>query len=109
MFNRLKHKWGVDSNYQLFIIFVVFGITGSLSVKLALPLLEFFSIDKEMFQSVFLGSFWYWTLRILIVFPVYQVLLLVVGTLFFQFRFFWNFEKKILKRIGFKKFFNDKS
>lgn len=109
MFNRLKNKWGVDSNYQLFIIFVVFGITGSLSVKLALPLLEFFSIDKEMFQSVFLGSFWYWTLRILIVFPVYQVLLLVVGTLFFQFRFFWNFEKKILKRIGFKKFFNDKS
>jgi hypothetical protein len=33
--------------------------------------------------------------------------LIIIGALFFQFSFFWNFEKKILKRIGFKRFFKD--
>ena len=31
-FKRIKEKWGINSNFQLIIIFIVFGITGSLSV-----------------------------------------------------------------------------
>jgi len=103
--DRLKSKWGIESNRQLIIIFIVFGLTGSLSVRLAKPVLDFFHINLESFQSVFWGDLWYWILRLLIIFPIYQLLLILIGTVFFQFKFFWNFEKKILSRIGFKRFF----
>ena len=105
--NRLKNKWGIQSNSQLILIFIVFGITGSLSVRLAKPVLEFLNINDIFFEELFLGNLLYWTIRVVIVFPLYQILLLVIGTLFLQFKFFWNFEKKILRRIGFKRFFKE--
>ena len=106
-FTRLKNKWGIQSNSQLVLIFIVFGITGSLSVRLAKPVLELLNINNDFFKELFLGDILYWTLRVVIVFPLYQVLLMVIGTLFLQFKFFWNFEKKILRRIGFKRFFKE--
>ncbi len=106
-YKRLKEKWGIKSNFQLVIIFIVFGITGTLSVKVGKPFLDYIQLNIESFESIPLGSLIYWTLRILIVFPIYQVLLIIIGAVFFQFRFFWNFEKQILKRIGFKRFFKD--
>ena len=106
-FNRLKDKWAVESNLQLVIIFVVFAITGSSSVKIAKPLLELMGVEMNAFENIFLGSLFYWILRILIVFPIYQILLLFFGTIFFQFNFFWKFEKKILSRMGFKRFFRE--
>jgi hypothetical protein len=102
---KLKEKWNITSNFQLLIIFVVFGITGSLSVRLGQPVLHFLHLTPNSFTSLPLGTALYWVLRILIIFPLYQVLLLVVGTIFLQFRFFWEFEKKILRRMGFKKQF----
>lgn len=109
MFKRLKEKWGIHSNKQLIIIFVVFGITGSLSVKLALPVLQHLSIEPDSFDRIPLGNVLYWILRILIIFPVYQVLLLGIGTIFFQFRFFWAFEKKIMNRLMGKRYFDENS
>ena len=106
-FNRLKDKWAVESNLQLVIIFVVFAITGSSSVKIAKPLLELMGVEMSAFENIFLGNVLYWLLRILIVFPIYQILLLFFGTIFFQFKFFWKFEKKILSRMGFKRFFRE--
>ena len=106
-FNRLKDKWAVESNLQLVIIFVVFAITGSSSVKIAKPLLELMGVEMNAFENILLGDIFYWILRILIVFPIYQILLLFFGTIFFQFKFFWKFEKKILSRMGFKCFFRE--
>jgi hypothetical protein len=106
-FKRLKEKWGITSNLQLVVIFIVFGITGSLSVRLGKPILDFFQLDPQQFETLFMGILLYWILRVLVIFPIYQILLLLVGTLFFQFKFFWEFEKKILKRMGFKRFFKD--
>jgi hypothetical protein len=88
---------------------VVFGITGSLSVKLALPVLQYLSIEPDSFDRIPLGNVLYWILRILIIFPVYQVLLLGIGTIFFQFRFFWAFEKKIMNRLMGKRYFDENS
>ncbi|MEL0308655.1 MAG: DUF6787 family protein, partial [Flavobacteriaceae bacterium] len=42
----------------------------------------------------------YWPLRIILIFPLYQVLLVLFGWIFGQFKFFWAFEKKMLKRLG---------
>ena len=81
------------------VIFIVFGITGSTSAKIAGPIVEFLGITQEN------TSGWiYWPVRILLIFPVYQVLLIIFGWIFGQFQFFWAFEKKMLRRLGFAKF-----
>ena len=48
-----------------------------------------------------------YSLRLIIVFPVYQVLILIVGFALGQFKFFWNFEKKMLIKMGFSKYFKE--
>lgn len=109
MIRYLKKKWGITSNTQLAVIFIVFAITGSASAKLAAPLLEFLGVQPSDFVEVPLGMVYYTLLRILIIFPIYQILLIIVATLFFQFKFFWEFEKKILKRMGLKFLFEKKN
>ena len=99
---KLKQRWGITSNWQVVIIFIVFGITGSTSVKIAKPVIEFLGITTD------LGGFIYWTLRILVVFPLYQVLLVFFGWIFGQFNFFWNMEKKMLTRMGLGFLLNEK-
>ncbi len=97
--NKLKERWGVTSNFQLLIIFVVFSITGSLSVFITKPLLGIVGISKETLPIIV-----YYFLKIILIFPVYQVLLIFVGILFGQRTFFWNFEKKMLTRLKLDKF-----
>ena len=98
---KLKERWGISSNFQVVVIFVVFAVTGSSAAKLAAPLTEVLGLDP---QSI---SPWiYWPIRILLIFPIYQVLLVLFGWLFGQFQFFWNFEKKMLKRLGMGFLFN---
>ena len=109
MIKFLKKKWGISSNTQLAVIFIVFAITGSASAKLAAPLLEFLGVQPSDFVEVPMGMVFYTLLRVLIIFPIYQILLIIVATLFFQFKFFWEFEKKILKRMGLKFLFEKKN
>ena len=91
---KLKERWNVSSNWQLTLIFIVFAITGYSSLQIAIPFLSLVGIP-ETFQPHWL----YRVLRILLIFPIYQVLLVFVGFIFGQFAFFWEFEKKMLKRI----------
>ena len=93
--NRLKEKWGIDSNFQLVIILIVFSVTGSIAVWIAKPLLDFIGLDKET-----LSPWIFWPIRILIIFPIYQILIVIIGALFGQFKFFWNCIKKELKSIN---------
>ena len=97
---KLKNRWGIESNLQLVIIFVVFAITGSSSVYIAKPFLEWIGMERSNFPDAWWSGWVYWTLRILLIFPFYQVLLVMYGWLFGQFRFFWNFEKKMLLKMG---------
>jgi len=106
-FEKLKKRWEIDSNFSIIIILIVFSITGSLAVKLARPILDAIGMSYDSLPDVWYWYVLYWCTRILLIFPTYQVLLVVIGTLFGQHKFFWNFEKKMLKRIGFKRFFND--
>jgi hypothetical protein len=93
-FEKLKLRWQITSNWQLFMICVVFAITGSASAMVSAPVLKFFGITKDLGPAIF------WPLRILIIFPIYQVLLVIIGTVLGQHKFFWAFEKKMLKRFG---------
>jgi hypothetical protein len=91
---KLKERWNVTSNWQLTIIFIVFAITGFSSLQLAKPFLSIIGIP-ETFQPHWL----YRILRLVLIFPIYQVLLVLFGFIFGQFTFFWEFEKKMLDRM----------
>ncbi len=98
---KLKERWGIDSNFQIIIIFIVFAITGSTASFIGKPILNYLNITPENFST-----FGYWTIRILLLFIMYQIMLVFFGWLFGQYKFFWNFEKKMLSRIGLKRFVN---
>ena len=92
--NKLKERWGVTSNYQLTIIFIVFAITGSASAWLSKPFCIWLGITKDDL------GFWFTPVRLLLIFPIYQVLLVLIGFIFGQYKFFWAFEKKMLRSMG---------
>ena len=91
---KLKARWGITSNIQLAVIFIVFAITGSVSAWLSKPFCEWIGITQEG-----LGG-WFLPVRLLLIFPIYQVLLVLIGFTFGQYKFFWEFEKKMLRSMG---------
>ncbi len=99
LFKHLAIRWEVTYQWELIAIFLVFAVTGSTATKISGPIIEFLDLKDSISNS-----FLFWTLRILIIFPIYQVLLVIFGWLFGQFQFFWAFEKKMLTRMGFKTF-----
>jgi hypothetical protein len=94
---NFKQSWNI-TNWRFFVIILVFAITGSSAAMLSKPILHWFGISKETHHIVL-----YILLYIVIIFPIYQVLLVSFGFLFRQFQFFWNFEKKLLRamKLGF--------
>ncbi len=97
---KLKTKWGIQSNTQLIIIIVVFAITGSTSVYVTTPLFRLLGIDKNS-----INIFIFYLLKIIILFPVYISLLVGFGFIAGQHKFFSEFAKKMLIGIGLGFFF----
>jgi len=93
--DKLKKRWGITSNFQIILILIVFAINGSFAAWVANPITNVLGLSLETIDP------WiFWPIRILLIFPIYQITLPLVGFLFGQFKFFWNFEKKFLGRIG---------
>ena len=101
IFNKLEKKWNVKYRWELISIFLVFATTGSSSMFVSRPIIKLIGINKDNLPSLV-----YWVLYIVIGFIFYQILLLIIGWLFGQYKFFWNFEKKMITRIGLKRFIN---
>ena len=88
------HKiFKTNSLYQLIVVFLVFAISGSLSVYVSEPILSFLNYKEYVHNKIFQIL-----LRLLIIFPIYQIILLVIGTVFGEFHYFWNFEKRFWKK-----------
>ena len=101
--NKLEKKWIVNQRWELIRIFLIFALTGSSSVFVGRPFIKLLGISKDNLHiSV------YYALFIVISLVFYQILLLLWGWILGQFDFFWRFEKKMLKRLGLKKFIEDK-
>ena len=81
--DKLKNlkKFRVSSTYQLIVVFIVFGITGSLSLVISDYISGLFNLDNII-------------LSILFVLMIYQVLLIIIGTLFGEFDYFFIDGKK---------------
>ncbi|WP_242118724.1 DUF6787 family protein [Aestuariivivens sediminicola] len=101
IFDRLQKKWKVKYRWELISIFFVFAITGSSSVFIGKPIIKFAGITQDNLPPTL-----YWFLYILIGFVFYQLLLVAIGWIFGQYQFFWDFEKKMLSRMGLKRLFS---
>ena len=88
--DKLKTLFKVSSTYQLVVVFIVFGITGSMSLVVSEYILNFFDLNNIL-------------LSVLFILIVYQVLLIIIGSIFGEFRYFWEMEKKVISRFKFKK------
>lgn len=89
--NRLKAKWGITSTGQVVAILVTFSLAG-LSItqirRIFWPLLGFTSETPFLIRAV---------TYLLLMFPTYQIMLMVFGTLLGQFHFFWAKEKAMFR------------
>jgi len=90
MFQRMKQKWKVNGT-QLFLILCVFAITGTTTAWLTRQITIWLHLQSS--------DAWYWILKIIMLVFGYQVLILLFAIPFGQFNFFWNYEKKILRRM----------
>ena len=85
----------MKSIFQVVIILIVFALTGSSVLFLKGVIFKLLGIENI--------TGWRGTgLYLLLIFPLYQILLLVYGFFFGQFSFFWEKEKKLgraIKRI----------
>jgi hypothetical protein len=95
LFKWLEKRWILNYRWEMIRVFIVFAVTGSSSMYIGRPIMKWMGISQEN-----LGSVLYWFLFIVIGLIFYQILLVTYGWLFGQFKFFWEFEKKMLKRFG---------
>jgi formyltetrahydrofolate-dependent phosphoribosylglycinamide formyltransferase len=93
MFKRLQEKWEVSTR-QFWILFIVFGLTGTTTAILTRYITTLLGMDAS--------TFWLWRvlLRIAMLVFGYQVILLGYGALLGQWAFFWKYEKKLLRKLG---------
>jgi hypothetical protein len=93
MLEKLKQRWEVQSGWQVWMILLVFALTGTSVMYLKKFLFGWIGIDDATPLYIRI------LLSVLVIFPLYQVLLLMYGWLLGQFSFFWKFEKKMLQRL----------
>ena len=106
LFKFLEKRWKVDYKWRVIRIFLIFAITGTSSVIITNPISDAIGLVKDNFADVFLGNTIYYVLKFILTLPFYKILLVSFGWLFGEFTFFWNFTKKMLYRLGFKRFFS---
>lgn len=99
LFKILEKRWVLQYRWEMIRVFMVFAVTGSSSLYIGRPIIKLLGITKENLNPIL-----YWILFIIIGLIFYQVLLVTFGWLFGQFKFFWEFEKKMLKRFGLIRF-----
>lgn len=94
MVKKLKKRWNIESNWQFILILTVFSLTGMATLWVRKTIWPYLGLPPD--TSFFVKA----PLYILIIFPAYQILQLIIAFFFGQFRFFWEFEKKMFRKIG---------
>ena len=94
MLQKIIDKFHAKSFKHLIIIFLVFALSGSASLLMSSSILTTLNL-KELINFYPL----YLLVRIILLVPIYQLVLIIIATLFGEFRYFWNFEKKFFKRL----------
>ena len=94
MIEKLVNKFKANSIRHLFIIFIIFALSGSGSLFISSPILIVLGLDKLItFYPLYIF------VRIILIIPIYQFILIIIASLFGEFDYFWKFEKKFLQRL----------
>ena len=88
---RLAEKWGITSPWRIAIILIVFTLTGFTVIYAKKWVFALFGFTTETSNWIKVPVY------ILTIFPLYQVFLMVYGTLFGEFKFFWAKEKQMIQ------------
>ena len=94
MLQKIINKFHAKSFKHLIIIFLVFALSGSASLLMSSLILNAINLKELIVFYPF-----YLLVRIILLIPIYQLVLIIIATLFGEFRYFWNFEKKFFKRL----------
>jgi hypothetical protein len=89
---RLKTKWKLNSLRQVWVVLLVFACTGFTIMFIRKPIMNAIGLERP-------NQIGWYILYFIAILPVYQVILLLYGALFGQFKFFWDFEKRMLQRM----------
>jgi len=90
-FQRLQLRWGVSATRAL-VILLVFALTGFTIMFLKRPVVAWATGDGS--QPVLFSVLYY-----VLILPVYNLFLLLYGAMLGQFRFFWEFEKRLFRKL----------
>jgi len=88
--DKLKTRWSLKSTSQVWVILVVFALTGTSVVVFR----RYLKANYEWANHAWFTFLYYW-----LILPFYNLLLLAYGWVFGKFSFFWEFEKKFFNRI----------
>ncbi len=89
---KLRERWKLENTWQVIMVLLTFTCTGFTVMFIKKPILYW--LAGEGGNST-LGTVLYY----IFVLPLYNVILLGYGFVFGQFAFFWEFEKRFMKRI----------
>jgi hypothetical protein len=90
--DTLKSRWKVKSAGQVIIILLVFACTGFTVVLIKRPIFYYVFNDGQR-------PLWFTIVYYIMILPFYNLFLLIYGVIFGQFQFFWDFEKRLFRRI----------
>ena len=97
MINKLILLFKAKNPLHLVKIFIVFGLAGSLSVFLSDPILKIIKIDEIIsFYPVYI------LIRLIIIFPLYQLILFAVAFIFGEYAYFRKFFQKIFNYFNYR-------
>lgn len=89
---KLRERWKLNSIGQVVVVLIVFACTGFTVLYLKQPVLRLFGSEPPFTGTATVVYY-------LLILPIYNIILLAYGFLFGQFRFFWEFEKRFVKRL----------
>jgi len=90
--DTLKQRWDLNTTWQVLVVLFIFACTGFTVMFLKNPLLGL--IDPSYKESTTFTVLYY-----ILILPIYNLILLFYGLIFGQFKFFWEFEKRFVKRM----------
>jgi hypothetical protein len=90
--SRLKTRWGV-TDWGMVAILLAFSLAGGTIVRIGRPIVDAILPENTP------GWLW-WTVKIVVIVPIYEVLLVTFGTLLGQGRFFRDKQRRLLRLLA---------
>jgi hypothetical protein len=92
VWTRLAQRWGV-TGWGAVAILATFSLAGALVLRIGRPIVDAILPDDA-------PRWVWWTTRILVIVPVYEILLMTFGTLLGQGRFFRDKQRRLLRALA---------